>query len=621
MNKKGQITIFIIIGIILLLSVALFIFLRQEITIFRPREVVPPELVPVVNFMDNCLNELGTEAARIIGATGGYIDFPDGIKQNPLSSLSLAPFDIERARVPYWYYEGERRIPTIEFMEDQMNHYIEDRYRECINNLTEFRQQFNITELGRIVVRTKLEDENTPIVLNFPLEFSDVLGKRIAKIETRTVTLPFRIRRAYTLAKAVMEAEEKDMKLEDITMDLIAIDPDIPYSDMEFSCSKKRWNVEDVRNKLKLLLRTNLDEIRIGNTNFIEVPEEKPYIFNHYIWYVTDLSYDDLGVSFSYDENWPFYLYARPNQGAYLESGMQKGLDMISWLCIQTWKFTYDIRYPVLATVNDKESGYNFNFAFRVLIDHNQGNRMNFPVTEFEFETNPTEEEYCGRRVNDITIYTYDNVSVGGVEDYIEIADVDLSYTCLKHTCLLGKTEWTNGGAAAELTAAFPYCVWGILRGKKEGYKDAQIFMSSESPGEARLYLTPIKEIQNYKVVKHPDISPLLEQELSEGESAAITINRPGHSTYGVYPVNADVPLELLAEEDFNYTVEIFLTDQQGVKGGYTAKWKPSWAKLRDAEKIEFHVIYTMDATEDERLDFIVNLEENSKLIPKPDIE
>ncbi|MBW2966297.1 hypothetical protein KY342_04295 [Candidatus Woesearchaeota archaeon] len=620
MNKKGQITIFIIIGIILLLSVALFIFLRQEITIFRPREVVPPELVPVVNFMDNCLNELGTEAAHIIGATGGYIDFPDGIKQNPLSSLSLAPFDIERGRVPYWYYEGQRRIPTIDFMEDQMNHYIEDRYRDCINDLAEFRQQFNITELGPIIVRTKLEDENTPVVLNFPLEFSDILGKRIAKIETRTVTLPFRIRRAYTLAKAVMEAEETDMKLEDITMDLIAIDPDVPYSDMEFSCAKKRWSIEDVRNKIKALLRTNLDEIRIGNTNYIEVPEDKPYIFNHYIWYVTDLSYNDLGVSFSYSENWPFYLYIRPNKGAYLESGMQKGLDIVSWLCMQTWKFTYDIRYPVLATVTDKDSGYNFNFAFRVLIDHNQGNRVSFPVTEFEFETNPTEEEYCERRVNDITVYTFDNVSVNGVEDYIEINDVELSYTCLKHTCLLGKTEWTDGGAVAELTTAFPYCVWGILRGKKEGYKDAQLFMSTDSPGEVQLYLTPVKEIKNYKVVKHPDVNPLIEQELSEGESATIAINRAGHSTYGAYPVNADVALEFLAEEDFNYTLEVFLTDQQGIKGGYSAEWEPSWAELRDAENIKFHVIYTMDATEDERLSFVTELEDNSKLIPGPEI-
>ncbi len=619
-QKKAQITIFIIIGIILLLTVALFIFLRQEITFFRPREVVPPELVPVVNFMDNCLNELGTEAAHIIGSTGGYIEFPESIKQDPFASISLAPFDIERARIPFWYYEGQRRVPTLEFIEDQMNHYIEDNYRECINNLTEFKQQYNITELGPLIIRIKLEEENTPIELSFPLEIADRLGKRIAKIETRTVTLPFRIKRAHSLATAIMEEEETDMKLEDITMDLIAIDPDIPYSDMAFSCPKKRWKIEDIENKIKLLLRTNLDEIRIGKTDYREVPEDKPYIFNHYIWYVTDLSYTDLTASFTFDEKWPFYLYIRPNKGTYLESGMQKGFDMISWLCVQTWKFTYDMRFPVLATVTDKTSGYRFNFAFRVLVDHNQGNRESFPVTEFLFETKPTEEEYCGRRVHDINVYTFDNVSVHGVEDYIEIADVDLSYTCLKYTCPLGKTEWTDGGAVSSLTAKFPYCVLGILRGKKEGYKDAHLFMSSETPRDVRLYLTPIKEVKRYSVVKHPDLNPLLEQPLSEGESATITINRPGHSTYGAYPVNAELPLTFLAEADFNYTLQIYLTDQQGIKGGYTAEWNPKWRYLKDAEQIVFHVIYTMDAGEEERFAFITNIEANSILVPEPEI-
>jgi hypothetical protein len=326
-SKRGQITIFIIIGIILLLTVALFLFLRAEITFFKPKEVVPPRLVPVTNYMDACLNELGTEAANIIGSTGGYIEIPQAIVQDPFSYIALAPVEVERAKVPFWYYQGQKRIPTIEFIEDQMAHYIEDNYRECINNFTEFRNQFNITELGSIIVRVKLEDANTPIELSFPLEFADVLGTKIGKIETRKLTLPLRIKRTVNLAEAVMEAEKTDMKLEDITMDLMAIDSDIPLQGgPEFTCKKKRWNVEDIQNKLKALLRTNLPFIRIGKTGYLEVPEDMPYILNHYIWYVTDISYPDLVVSFTFDERWPFHLMQGQTKEIILKAACKRDL-------------------------------------------------------------------------------------------------------------------------------------------------------------------------------------------------------------------------------------------------------------------------------------------------------
>jgi hypothetical protein len=620
-QKKGQITIFIIIGIILLLTVVLFIFLRKEITFFRPSEVVPPELVPVINYMDDCLNQLGTEAANIVGSTGGYIEIPQQIVQDPFSYIALAPIEVERAKVPFWYYLGQKRIPTIEFIEDQMSHYIEDNYRDCVDNFTGFRNQFNITELGPIIARVKLEDANTPIELSFPLEFADIIGTKIGKIDARKVTLPFRIKRAVNLAEAVMEAEEQDMKLEDITMDLMAIDSGIPVQGgPEFSCEKIRWNVEDIQNKLKALLRTNLPFIRIGNTGYLEVPEDMPYILHHYIWYVTDISYPDLVVSFTFDERWPFHLYARPNKGNYLESGMQRGFDVLSMLCMQTWKFTYDIRFPIMATVKDKKSGYSFNFAFRALIDHNQGNRRTFPVSVFEFETRPTAEEYCTRKVYEMTVFTYDNVSKDGIEDHIEIADVDLEYTCLKYRCPLGKTEWTDGGAVATLTTKFPYCVLGILRGKKPGYKESFTFVSSDRPGTANLYLTPVKEIKSYTVVKHPDMNPLLEQPLAEGERAVINIKRAGHTIYGGYPIETDTPLTFLAEEDFEYSVEIYLTDAEGVKGGYIGNWTPRWSELRDAEDIKFHVIYSMDGDEDSRFTLVANLKNASKEVLEPEL-
>ncbi len=46
----------------------------------------------------------------------------------------------------------------------------------------------------------------------------------------------------------------------------------------------------------------------------------------------------------------------------------------------------------------------------------------------------------------------------------------------------------------------------------------------------------------------------------------------------------------------------------------------PKWRNLKDAEQIVFHVMYTMDADEEERFTFITNLTNASMQVPEPEI-
>ncbi len=125
MKKRGQITLFIIIGILLLISISLVILFREEITLFRPERVIPVEITSLVIFGDNCLEQISTDALNILGTQGGYIYLPGEIENNPLSYIDTG------LKIPYWQYIQQNRIPSIPLMEAHLSRYIEERLNNC----------------------------------------------------------------------------------------------------------------------------------------------------------------------------------------------------------------------------------------------------------------------------------------------------------------------------------------------------------------------------------------------------------------------------------------------------------------------------------------------------------
>ena len=624
LGKRGQITIFIIIGILIVISAALVIYLKEQEIIFRPKPpVIPDEAVPINEFVEICIENIGEDATNMVGTTGGYVNIPFELAGNPMSFIRISPLD--RGKMPYWYYQGEKRIPPLEFIELEIADYVTANLKECVLNLEPFQDQYDIKELGEIYTEVVATEEGITIEVSYPIEISDKLGRKITSFDKFNAHVNYRLKKTYEFAVEIMEEENRNAKLEDITIDLLALDPEIPYSNFEFSCEEKRWEIKDIENKLKTLLRSNLPLIRFDKTNYRPIPANQPYVQNHYLWDVSETFYPTMSVSVTYDDSWPLYMYVRPNSGSYISSNMQKGMDMISWLCMQTYKFTYDVVYPVTVTVYDEKSDYTFRFAFDVLIDHNNANRDSFGTSTFEFEQNPREEEYCNRKLNEITVYTYENVS-GDFESHLEIDDVNLTFTCLKFTCPVGKTEFS--GPVGVSTDTYPYCVWGILRGYKEGYKTGEMFIATDKPGEYELYLTPFTKLDKYSVVKHEltysgeeySISSVAE-ELDDDEVASITLERVDHKTFGSYPKDDLIELELLAYEDFEYELQIYLSDGESMTGGYIANWTADWSELELTDEIVFHTVYMPKFKDDtEQFAFLSGIGSYSINVPEPEL-
>src|SRR3989344_7553316 len=100
--KRGQVTLFIIVGLIILIIVGFLLFLRSDalkskLGLGRTSAIIVPEqLKPVKNNIDGCVKQVGEEAINILSLQGGYIKLPQDIMPrsavNPYSnSLELYP--------------------------------------------------------------------------------------------------------------------------------------------------------------------------------------------------------------------------------------------------------------------------------------------------------------------------------------------------------------------------------------------------------------------------------------------------------------------------------------------------------------------------------------------------
>src|SRR3989338_786293 len=152
LNKKGQVTVFIILGIILLLALALIVGIQTEIVTFKPEEVFPAEKSQVENYIASCLELVGQEALELVGLQGGYVEVPAKIANDPNLHLKISPQHL----VPYWAYGANQAIPPLEQVKKEIDNYIEKNLRPCLFNLEPFQQTYDLVEKSSLFSDTEI---------------------------------------------------------------------------------------------------------------------------------------------------------------------------------------------------------------------------------------------------------------------------------------------------------------------------------------------------------------------------------------------------------------------------------------------------------------------------------
>lgn len=634
---KGQITLFIIIGLLLLVAGGLFIYIttRQAEIPFEEAPVVPAKMRPVYDHVTDCLKSTAGQGITRIGLQGGYLQVPDRIKKNRLSRIALDPAG--EIVVPYWFYQDEDRSPRVSDMEREIAKFVRDNLEQC-TNLEQFRAKVTPLQTPEPVV--KLTDDNVVIRVTWPLEIQREESTEVW--EDYVISLDVPLRSMWETAKSITEYENEKLWLENLTISWFASDPEIPMDGFRFQCERPRWHLRDVMSRAQRVLEMNLPIIRIENTDhlpFLEserayrraqdeaermkehlletdeliMPEDIPADSYEYLRMRMDpgLKPVPFKANFIYRPEFGIQLNAQPRDGSILRGNRLKGINkLLSFVCAQQWHFTYDVEYPVVLQIVAPEAlegrGYVFQMAFPVMIRQNEPYKRYFSPRSFDYIPLYS-TEFCdnfGGQTADIRA----KGTEPGEWFATEMKDVEISMQCGDRECVLGKTKADEG--IYRLRTRMPQgCTNPKVYANKPGYLSAQAFMTDDY---LELEMLPVKNF-TFDIVKHRYLmaQDKLENETETVENAALRIYAPGLDQYEKHPTNRTIQL---VEGPYQYELEIFLYSFGGeVIGGYeNLKLNITTAEIAGKSHVTFHTFEAIPnpATNEEKAKMIMYLYE-----------
>lgn len=171
-RKKGQITIFIIIAVLIIAVVGLFFVFKGGIQKEKP---VNPEVAPIQNFVEECIYDTGENALYFIGLHGGY----------------YVPSKFSTFQgIPYYIKGNKTLMPTKEKIESEIAKYVNEALPLCTGNFTEF-NDFQINQ-GIIKTQTIILDNEVILNVEYPLTITKGEEKsRIKKFDG--IKIPVRL--------------------------------------------------------------------------------------------------------------------------------------------------------------------------------------------------------------------------------------------------------------------------------------------------------------------------------------------------------------------------------------------------------------------------------------------
>jgi len=623
MVKRGQVTLFIIIGLVLLLSIGIVVYVTTT-RVVRPIEEkieVPADVKPVHDFITDCLFNTGKQGVQLLGLQGGYIYIPAIIAKTPAANINLDPTGT--FKIPFWYYEGEDRTPSIKFMQSELTRYVKENLPACIDDFSAFEAQYDISSKGDLSPKPLITDSDVLIRMKWPLEVSSA-GKKTA-VQDYVVTLPVKLKESWELADKTMKAENKGLMFENLTIDLLTANENTPTDGMEFTCSPKKWKLDDVRNTMQRMLFYNLPNVRIRNTAHtsflgsereykkavkahedimesltegteVEIPTDLPSdTFERFrMFFDVGMPSTDLRANFDYQPQWGIQLAAQPQDGGYLKSNMGRGAQKyLGFVCINQWHFTYDIIYPVRMTIKDNSAfngeGFSFQFGFPVLINDNTPERVYYGIKKFE--STDYAEDFCenyGSKSLDVRVKGI----LPGYPISTELPDVKITYSCIDQFCELGETKADEG--YYRLRTMLPQgCAGAFIKAEKEGY----LAQTKQITGpELQIDLPKLKKLGIDVVVhEYNSLAGIYGEERDLGKNEKVHISlvmvNDTFERYTSYPSEELGETIELVEGNYKYDLDLQLILLNESVGGYHAEdLEINYADFAGADKIILHV-------------------------------
>ncbi len=521
-SRRGQVTLFIILAILVVGGVVAYFVLRNG-----TGQTIPENFQPVYDYYVSCLKTQARGGISLLGEQGGRINvgkFSPGSAYMPFSSQ----LDFMGQPVPYWMYVSgnnllTENVPTKQEMERELGKYISERVGFC--DFSKFKKQGFVVFVNNGSVTTTINDLSVDVdVENRVTIFK---GNNSVSISSHRFSVTSKLGKFYGLAKQVYDYEKAHMFLEKYALDVMRLYA--PVDGVSIGCTPKVFVEKNIAQKIKEGLAANIAEIKLDGSYYDLSSNKSKYFV------VNDGVKNDESVSFMYMSDWTTRIKMYGDKVA-RPVGLQPGMSVLGF-CYVPYHFIYDIDFPVMVQFYDDDE--LFQFPMGVVISKNQ------PRTALPTQSGRTiESKVCDAKNQ--------NVSVSVEDVNSKPVNAEISFRCLNSICNIGSSK--EMGKKSVLMAKFPQCVNGFIIADADGYASAKYKISTNEKHSATIIL---KKKYN------------LSLDLGNVKKAVVTFSSDDYSSTVVYPDSKSVELV-----EGYYNVSVFAYDNSSLKFPATSKNK-----------------------------------------------
>jgi len=402
--KKGQITVFIIAGVVMLFAAGILLLVYGQRAKMLDTETSTAAIQqsmssPILNYVDECLQTIAIDGFNKIGEHGGYIDIDDPSISGNIFTINndVTEGDVlllDEQKIAYWWYMNSNNrctdctldtlMPSLSEIERQMNKYIERELGNCLGRFKQFESAgYQINE-GEIDADTVIGKDDVTIVVSLPLQITRG-GHTFSVPNEFVLNLDLKFREIYELAVKVTVHEINEQFLEDLILHLIglysyrldsSLIPPIAWADNEMSIVT--WTAEDTKQKMIEYVLPTLLFLQVKNTrDAVHITDAATSLeqgmYDIMFLDIDSVDYPNLAVNFLYDSQWPIFFSISPSRGGILEPSVHRQeyfFGLVPPSQTNTYEFFYDLAVPILVSIRDNTSlraagkrGYTFMFA------------------------------------------------------------------------------------------------------------------------------------------------------------------------------------------------------------------------------------------------------------------
>lgn len=199
-KSRGQITIFMLIGIVLLVVIGMMLYLVGVLSL--PNSLHITEKEQVQNYVTQCLRIGGKSSLLAFGLQGGHLALQPPYNNNP--------------KTAYLYQNGNNNLLPLDRMELDIASDTTERLNKCIDGFKAF-TGVTVEPVGSPTVKTVLGTKDSTFTLNY--KFFVHKGEQRWDFESFATTVPIGMMKSINAANATVTSEiqnDEQINLDDV---------------------------------------------------------------------------------------------------------------------------------------------------------------------------------------------------------------------------------------------------------------------------------------------------------------------------------------------------------------------------------------------------------------------